>query len=122
MGGGIAFAAHSFLLLKGQNVPDSLNRPGPLLGGKVTAMLLWRLVVTIVAGLITLKLTVEAALLVPAVYGGVWMGRRYFRTVTPEFYQRLLQAIMLLSAIMLLFDGVKRVTGQIDLKAVCVFI
>jgi len=33
---GIAFAAHSFLLFKGQNAPNPINRPGPLLGGQVT--------------------------------------------------------------------------------------
>ncbi len=75
-----------------------------------TAMLMWRLVVTVAAGLITLKLAAEAVLLMPAVYAGVWVGRRYFRTVTPAFYQRLLQTIILLSAVMLLIDGIKRVT------------
>lgn len=75
-----------------------------------TTMLLWRLVVTIAAGLVTMKLVAEAILLVPAVYGGVWMGRRYFRTVSPARYHRLLQFIILLSAIVLLIDGVRRVS------------
>lgn len=75
-----------------------------------TAMLLWRLAVTIAAGLVTTKLVTEAVLLVPAVYGGVWIGSRYFRTVSPARYHRLLQVVILLSAVVLLIDGVRRIT------------
>lgn len=73
-----------------------------------TLMLFWRLIVTVAAGLVTLKLCAEAALLLPLVYAGVWIGTRYFRTVTPARYQRLLQYLILLSAIGLLVDGVTR--------------
>lgn len=73
-----------------------------------TSMLFWRLIVTIASGLVTLKLFAEAALLLPLVYAGVWVGRRYFRSVTPARYHRLLQGLILLSAIGLLVDGITR--------------
>jgi uncharacterized membrane protein YfcA len=73
-----------------------------------TAMLCWRLIATGVAGLITLKLVAESVALIPIVYLGVWLGTRYFRTVTPERYHRLLQMVILLSALGLVFKGVQR--------------
>lgn len=75
-----------------------------------TSMLVWRLIVTVAAGLVTLKLVAEAAVLLPLVYAGVWLGRRYFRTVTPARYHRLLQGLILLSAIGLLAEGIVRLT------------
>lgn len=73
-----------------------------------TLLLCWRLAVTSVAGLITLKLITEALVLVPIVYLGVWLGTRYFRTVTPERYHRLVQMVILLSALGLVLKGIQR--------------
>jgi uncharacterized membrane protein YfcA len=73
-----------------------------------TAMLCWRFTATGLAGLMTLKLVTEAVLLVPIVYLGVWLGTRYFRTVTPERYHRLLQMVILLSALGLVLKGIQR--------------
>jgi uncharacterized membrane protein YfcA len=73
-----------------------------------TAMLCWRFTATGMAGLITLKLITEALVLVPIVYLGVWLGTRYFRSVTPERYHRLLQMVILLSALGLVIKGLQR--------------
>ncbi len=73
-----------------------------------TLLLCWRLVVTLVAGLISLKLLAEALLLSPIVYLGVWLGTRVFHTVTPQKYHRALQIVILLSALGLVFKGVQR--------------
>ena len=73
-----------------------------------TAMLCWRFTMTGVAGLISLKLVTEAVALVPIVYLGVWLGTRYFRTVTPERYHRLLQMVILVSALGLVLKGLQR--------------
>jgi uncharacterized membrane protein YfcA len=73
-----------------------------------TLLLCWRLVVTGAAGLISLKLVAEALLLLPLVYVGVWLGTRYFRSVTPESYHRLMQLVILLSALGLILKGVQR--------------
>jgi uncharacterized membrane protein YfcA len=71
-----------------------------------TTVLCWRFVLTILTGLATVKLAVEAALMLPFVYVGVWLGTHHFRTVSPARYHRWLQAILLLSAVGLLLMGV----------------
>jgi uncharacterized membrane protein YfcA len=53
-------------------------------------------------------LVTEAIALVPIVYLGVWLGTRYFRTVTPERYHRLMQMVILVSALGLVLKGVQR--------------
>lgn len=73
-----------------------------------TLLLCWRLAVTGVAGLISVKLLAEAVLLLPIVYVGVWLGTRYFRTVSPERYHRLVQWVILLSAFGLIYKGILR--------------
>ncbi len=73
-----------------------------------TLLMCWRLVVTGVGGLISLKLVAEAIILLPVVYVGVWLGTRYFRTATPERYHRLVQLVILLSAFGLIYKGVLR--------------
>ena len=74
-----------------------------------TLLLCWRLVVTGAAGLFTLKLAAEAALLLPIVYLGVWMGTRYFRSVPAGRYHRLMQLVILISALGLVYKGLSRV-------------
>ncbi len=73
-----------------------------------TLVLCWRLLVTGAAGLISLKILAEALVLLPVVYGGVWLGTRYFHTVTPGRYHRLMQFVILLSALGLVFKGIMK--------------
>ncbi|HSR55363.1 MAG TPA: sulfite exporter TauE/SafE family protein [Alphaproteobacteria bacterium] len=73
-----------------------------------TLLLCWRLVVTGIAGLYSLKLMTEALILLPIVYAGVWLGTRAFRSVTPARYHRLMQWLILVSALGLITKGVGR--------------
>ncbi len=73
-----------------------------------TLLMNWRLVVTLTAGLISLKIAAEAMLLLPVVYVGVWIGTNYFRTVDAARYTRWVQWVILLSAAGLIFKGVTR--------------
>jgi hypothetical protein len=80
----------------------SLRATAALIG---TLLIFWRLVATIVGGLIDLRLISEAAILVPIVYCGVWVGTRYFRKMGAERYYNLFQALLLISALGLIVDG-----------------
>ncbi len=66
---------------------------------------LWRAVVTLVAGLITIKLTVEALLVMPAVYAGAWGGRELAGRLSAERYFGLFRWILLIAAIALIWKG-----------------
>ena len=83
----------------------SLRATAALIG---TLLIFWRLVATIVGGLIDLQLIAEAALLVPIVYAGVWVGTHYFRNMGAERYYTLFQVLLLISAIGLMVDGIFR--------------
>lgn len=83
----------------------SLRATAALIG---TLLIFWRLVATIVGGLIDLQLVAEAALLVPIVYAGVWTGTHYFRNMGAERYYTLFQILLLISAVGLMLDGIVR--------------
>ena len=81
----------------------SLRATAALIG---TLLIFWRLMATVVAGLVDLQLVAEAVLLVPIVYLGVWVGSHYFRNMGAERYYNLFQALLLVSAIGLMVDGI----------------
>ena len=83
----------------------SLRATAALIG---TLLIFWRLVATVVGGLIDLQLIAEAALLVPIVYAGVWAGTHYFRNMGAERYYNLFQILLLISAVGLMVDGILR--------------
>ena len=68
-------------------------------------MNLWRALVTLVAALITLKLTVEALLLMPAVYAGVWRGRKLTGSLSSKRYFGLFRWLLLIAASSLIWKG-----------------
>jgi uncharacterized protein len=71
-------------------------------------ILIWRTIVTAFSGLVTVQLLSEALLLQPAVYGGVWVGRRFFRGMSPKAFAWLFQITLLVSALGLLIDGIAK--------------
>ena len=81
----------------------SLRATAALIG---TLLIFWRLMATVVAGLVDLQLVAEAVLLVSIVYLGVWVGSHYFRNMGAERYYNLFQALLLVSAIGLMVDGI----------------
>ncbi len=68
-------------------------------------MALWRAVVTLAAGLITIKLTVEAMLIMPAAYAGAWGGRKLAGRLSPERYFGLFRWFLLIAAAALIWKG-----------------
>jgi uncharacterized membrane protein YfcA len=71
-----------------------------------TILIFWRLLATVIAGLIDVQLVAEALILVPVVYVGAWIGTHYFRRMGAERYYNLFQAILLVSAVGLMIDGI----------------
>jgi uncharacterized membrane protein YfcA len=71
-------------------------------------ILIWRTIVTAFSGLVTVQLLSEALLLQPAVYGGVWVGRHFFRGMSPKAFTWLFQITLLVSALGLLIDGIAK--------------
>lgn len=86
----------------------SLRATAALLG---TLLVFWRLGAVAVAGLLTRKLITEGIMVLPAVYFGVWLGSRYFRSATPKRYYQLYQFMLLLSAVGLVIKGLSVVLG-----------
>lgn len=62
-----------------------------------------------IAGLISLKLLAEAALLVPAVFLGTWSGTRFFHASSPERFYGTLQLLLLTAAIALVARGIVKI-------------
>ena len=69
-------------------------------------MILWRALVTLVAALITTKLTVEALLMMPAVYAGGWAGRALTGRLSPERYFGLFRWLLLIASAALIWKGI----------------
>jgi len=74
-----------------------------------TLVLCYRFVLTFVVGMVDLKLMVEAALMLPTIYIGVWLGNRYARNISPKRYHAILTAVLLASALGLLLEGLLKV-------------
>jgi uncharacterized membrane protein YfcA len=71
-----------------------------------TLILAWRCVLVFLTGLVSLKLLTEAAIMLPVIYAGVWLGSRVTRNASTKQYHRVLQALLLLSALGLLAEGI----------------
>jgi uncharacterized membrane protein YfcA len=71
-----------------------------------TILIFWRLLATVVAGLIDLQLVAESLLLIPIVYIGGWMGMHFFRRMGADRYYNLFQGLLLISAVGLMIEGI----------------
>ena len=80
--------------------------PRPAAFRATNIMVIWRCVVTLFAGLITIKLIIESALLMPAVYAGNWAGRIVAQRMSTRRYFGFFRVIMLLASIALIWKGV----------------
>jgi hypothetical protein len=69
-------------------------------------MVLWRSVVTLALGLITLKLVIESALLMPAVYAGGWAGRHFAMRVPTKRFFGFFRVLLLTASAALIWKGV----------------
>jgi uncharacterized membrane protein YfcA len=64
-----------------------------------------RMLFFLIAGLVTLKMVVEALVLMPAIFLGTWMGTRFFQTASPERFWAALQALLACGAVVLVGKG-----------------
>lgn len=71
-----------------------------------TILIFWRLLATVIAGLVDVQLISEALLLIPVVYFGGWIGIHFFKRMGAARYYNLFQALLLVSALGLMVDGV----------------
>ena len=65
----------------------------------------WRAVLLVAGGFITLEIFTEAVVLMPVVFGGGYLGTRFYRSLpTRQFYQ-VVQAVLLFAAVTLVWKG-----------------
>lgn len=72
-------------------------------------LLCWRFLLTFASGMVSWTLLTEAALLLPIIYVGVWIGAHFTRHITAQRYYAILQSVLLVSAVGLLIEGLWRV-------------
>ena len=69
-------------------------------------MSLWRCVVTVIAGLITLTLVIESVVVMPAVFAGNWAGRIVAHRLSAERYFGFFRLLLLLASVALIWKGI----------------
>ncbi|MFQ5683377.1 MAG: TSUP family transporter [Candidatus Binatia bacterium] len=103
-GGGIYFLV-TYLKLACAT-PEALRGTNLVLSG---FFMMGRILFIAAAGLISRKLLVEAALLLPVVFLGTWAGTRFFHASTPERFYSALQALLFWAAIALVGKGIAKI-------------
>ncbi len=68
-----------------------------------------RILFIAIAGLISLRLLVEAAILLPVVFLGTWAGTRFFQASSPERFYAALQLLLFFAAIALVGKGIVKI-------------
>ena len=69
----------------------------------------WRITLVTAAGLISLQLLVEAAVLVPLSVAAGWMGARYATQISAQIFFRLVRIVLLLASVALTGKGVAQI-------------
>lgn len=69
----------------------------------------WRVVVTVLAGLVSLQILAEVVILLPAIVFGGWLGSRWFRSVAPARFGQFLQLLLLVASFGLVVKGALRI-------------
>jgi uncharacterized membrane protein YfcA len=67
----------------------------------------WRAVLLIASGFITLKVFAEAVVLMPFVFGGGYLGTRFFRWLPVRRFYQVVQAVLLFAAVTLVWRGLR---------------
>jgi uncharacterized membrane protein YfcA len=70
------------------------------------AMVLWRSAVTLVMGLLTLKLLIESIVLMPVVYAGGWAGHYVSKRVPTKQFFGIFRVLLLAASVALIWKGV----------------
>lgn len=64
-----------------------------------------RLLLFVIAGLVSLKIATEALLLMPVIFLGTWVGTWFFRGASPQRFWAALQALLICGALVLVGKG-----------------
>jgi uncharacterized membrane protein YfcA len=67
----------------------------------------WRAVLLIASGFITLKVFAEAVVLMPFVFGGAYLGTRFYRSLPTQRFYQVVQAVLLFAAVTLIWKGLR---------------
>ena len=93
----------SFYLRWASPQPSMFRATNIILSG---FMVLWRCVITVFAGLITLKLVIESALVMPAVFAGNWAGRQVAMRLSTRRYFGFFRLLLLAASVALVWKGI----------------
>ncbi len=108
--GGLAGAGSAFLMSVYVKLacpePKTFRGTNLLLTATYVA---WRITLVTIAGLISLQLLVEAAVLVPFSVVGGWMGARYATQIPAQKFFRFVQIVLLLASVALIGKGVAQI-------------
>ena len=100
-GGGLYFLVVYLKLVCA--TPEILRSTNVFLAG---AFMLFRLTLLTFVGLFTPELLLEALIVAPAVFLGIWAGTRFFYASSPERFYNIMQLVLLAAAIALSVNGV----------------
>jgi uncharacterized membrane protein YfcA len=73
---------------------------------------IWRAIVVLIGGLITLQLFVESLFLVPMIFLGGWAGLKIGDVIDGKRYGRIIQTVLVLAAISLIWKGANQIFLQ----------
>lgn len=107
--GGLAGAGAAFLLAV--YVKLACPEPRRFRGTNLlltASFVFWRIILVLIAGLITLPLLLEAAVLAPVTVLGTWLGSRYSETIPTQQFFRIVQAVLLLASLALVGKGLSQ--------------
>jgi uncharacterized membrane protein YfcA len=93
----------SFYLRWASPKPSMFRATNIILSG---VMVIWRCIVTLFAGLITIKLVVESALVMPAVFAGNWAGRQVAMRLSTRRYFGFFRLLLLAASVALIWKGI----------------
>ena len=93
----------SFYLRWASPQPSAFRATNIILSG---AMVIWRCIITLIAGLITVKLVIESALVMPAVFVGNWAGRQVAMRLSTRRYFGLFRLLLLAASVALIWKGI----------------
>ena len=85
--------------------PESFRGTNLVLSG---FFLTARMLFFTIAGLVTLKIVIEAVMLMPVFFFGTWVGTRFFRSASPQRFWEALQGLLICGALVLIGKGLTK--------------
>ncbi len=104
--GGGGMYLYSVYLKYACPTPNALRGTSILLGA---IFIYWRFIAAAIMGLISLRLLIESALLVPPSVIGAWAGIHFFRRADSKRFYGAFQAVLFFGAAILMWKGLRQV-------------